>query len=81
MLTHPNPELLLLSYREVDGAAPTLVVDKTISLYERTLRVAEFFTNVIVHPSGKVAVASCYAGKLKVILFKGGRIVEHFDVS
>ncbi|KAF8895272.1 CPSF A subunit region-domain-containing protein [Infundibulicybe gibba] len=78
MIDHPDPELILFSYTESDG---TLSIKKQLSLHERTPRQAEFFTDVVVHPSGKVAVVSCYAGKLKVVKFKAGNYESDFDVS
>lgn len=81
MITHPNPELLILSYRYDEAKGATLVVEKSISLYDRSPRLAEFLTDVIVHPSGKVAIASCYAGKLRVVTFKAGKFIDDFDVS
>ncbi|KAF8908996.1 CPSF A subunit region-domain-containing protein [Gymnopilus junonius] len=80
MITHPEPELLVLEYTENEGVGG-LTVKKQVSLFERLPRVAEFFTNFIVHPSGRLAVVSCYAGKLKVVTFKGGNYQEDFDVS
>ncbi|PPR07110.1 hypothetical protein CVT24_010946 [Panaeolus cyanescens] len=81
MLTHPEPELLFLSYSESESEDSTLVVEESISLFERTPRLAEFFTNVIIHPSGSLAIASCYAGKLKVLKLKAGRCIDNFDIS
>lgn len=81
MLTHPEPELLVLEYSESEDGVGHLSVKKQISLFERLPRVAEFFTNFIVHPTGRLAVVSCYAGKLKVVTFKGGNYQEDFDVS
>ena len=81
MFTHPDPEFLILSYEEAQSGQGRLVVQKQIPLFERPRRMAEFFTDCIIHPSGKLAIVSCYAGKLKVIRLKGGKYVEDFDVS
>ncbi|KIM43302.1 hypothetical protein M413DRAFT_444121 [Hebeloma cylindrosporum] len=63
------------------GASTQLIVQKSLSLFERLPRVAEFFTDFLVHPSGKLAIVSCYAGKLKIIPLKAGKIQDEFDVS
>lgn len=81
MITHPDPELLILSFDESDSHNSRLVIKKRIPLFERSPRLAEFFTNFIVHPSGRLAVVSCYAGKLKVINLQGGKFASDFDVS
>ena len=81
MFTHPDPEFLILSYEEDQFGHGRLVVQKQIPLFERPRRMAEFFTDCIVHPSGKLSIVSCYAGKFKVIKLKGGKYVEDFDVS
>jgi len=81
MITHPDPELLILSFDESENNNGQLVVEKRITLFERSLRLAEFFTNFLIHPSGRLAVVSCYAGKLKVINLKGGQHTSDFDVS
>ncbi|KAG6831652.1 hypothetical protein H0H87_004602 [Tephrocybe sp. NHM501043] len=57
-----------------------LTVTKELSLYERTPQPAEYFTDIVVHPSGKIAIASCYKGKLRVIKLKAGHHEEDFDV-
>jgi DNA damage-binding protein 1 len=80
MLTHPDPEFLILSYEVDKSGKGRLVVQKQIPLFERPRRMAEFFTDLIIHPSGKLAIVSCYAGKLKVVGLKGGKYVEDFDV-
>jgi len=81
MLTHPDPEILILSYEEDQSRQGRLVVQKQILLFEKPRRMSEFFTDCIIHPSGKLAIVSCYAGKLKVIGLRGGQYVEDFDVS
>jgi DNA damage-binding protein 1 len=81
MLAHPDPELIFLSYEHPAGQQPKLKVDKQISLYEKIPRHAEFFNDVLIHPSGKVAVACCYTAKLKVISLKNGKWDSDFDVS
>ncbi|KAF8650163.1 hypothetical protein AX16_005397 [Volvariella volvacea WC 439] len=78
---HPEPELLVFSYIEPEGATRQLVVKKQLQLFERTPRPAEFCHTILIHPSGKLALVSVYTGKLKVITFKGGNYQEDYDVS
>ncbi|KAG6837618.1 hypothetical protein H0H93_006139 [Arthromyces matolae] len=75
----PHPELIFLSYSE-DLSGGQLTANKQLSLYERTASEAVYFTDIVVHPSGKAAVVSCYKGKLRVIKFKAGNHEEDFDV-
>ncbi|KAF9561348.1 hypothetical protein CPC08DRAFT_689138 [Agrocybe pediades] len=81
MITHPEPELLILKYSKDGDGIAHLELAKSIPLFERLPRVAEFFNNVLVHPSGKQAIVSCYATKLKVITFSGGEYVSDFDAT
>ncbi|KAF9463019.1 CPSF A subunit region-domain-containing protein [Collybia nuda] len=81
MLAHPDPTLVFLTYTETESGSAELVVKKQLSLYERSPRQAEFYNDVLVHPSGNHAVVSCYAGKLKIINLKGGNYSNDFDVS
>jgi hypothetical protein len=81
LLAHPDPELIFLSYTESESGIGELITKKQLSLHERTPRPAEFFNDVLIHPSGKVAVVSCYTGKLKIVKFKAGNYQEDFDVS
>jgi len=81
MLTHPDPEFIILEYSESAETSAQLIVQKSLSLFERLPRIAEFFTDFLIHPSGKLAVVSCYAGKLKVITLKVGTVQEEFDIS
>ncbi|KAJ7644328.1 CPSF A subunit region-domain-containing protein [Roridomyces roridus] len=76
LLDHPHPELVFLSYSN-----GVLSVTKRLELFERNQRPAEFFTDVLVHPSGKCAVAMCYTGKLKGIYLKAGLFEGDFDMS
>ncbi|KAJ7288527.1 CPSF A subunit region-domain-containing protein [Mycena rebaudengoi] len=76
MLDHPEPALIFLIFNH-----GSLVRQSGLSLLERNQRPAEFFNDIIVHPSGKLAVASCYPGKLKVIVLEAGHYSRHFDVS
>ncbi|KAG6887255.1 hypothetical protein C0992_013155 [Termitomyces sp. T32_za158] len=79
LLGHPDPELVFLAYSE-NSYGSQLTATKQLSLYERTPRPAEFFTDIVVHPSGKVAVVSCYVGKLRIVKLKAGNYEEDFDV-
>ncbi|KAF8158252.1 mono-functional DNA-alkylating methyl methanesulfonate N-term-domain-containing protein [Crassisporium funariophilum] len=81
MIAHPEPELVFLSYSESEDGTAELTVKKQLSLLERSARVGEFFANVIIHPSGKLAVVGCYAGKLKIVNLKAGNYKDDFDVS
>lgn len=81
MFTHPDPEISILSYEEDQSGQGRLVVQKQIPLVENLRRMSEFFTDCLIHPSGKLAVVGCYVGKLKVIGLRGGQYVEDFDVS
>ncbi|TFK20000.1 hypothetical protein FA15DRAFT_673909 [Coprinopsis marcescibilis] len=81
MTSHPDPELVFFSYKELEGGSAELVATKSLSLFERSPREAEFFNDLVVHPSGEVAVASCYVGKLKVIKLKSGGYEKDFDLS
>lgn len=84
MLDHPEPELIVLEYtisnNGVRDAACLRTINK-LSLHERSARAAEFCNTVVFDSSGKVAVTSCYKGKLKVILLENGSIQRDFDVS
>ena len=80
LLDQPEPELLFLSFSEREQ---NLKLDKQLSLSERSpsLRPAEFFTDILVDPSGQLAVVSCYQGKLKVLTLENGVYVKDVDVS
>ncbi|KAG5639200.1 hypothetical protein H0H81_005679 [Sphagnurus paluster] len=78
-LGKPEPELVFLTYTTESGTGE-LVVKKQLSLYERSARLAEYFSDVLVHPSGRLAIVSCYTGKLKIITFKHGNHEQDFDV-
>ena len=80
MTSHPDPELVFFTYDELEDGGAALSVKKSLSLYERTPREAEFFNDLLIHPSGQLAVASCYAGKLKIIKLKAGEYAEDFDL-
>ncbi|KAG6907853.1 hypothetical protein DXG01_007117 [Tephrocybe rancida] len=80
LLSHPDPELVFLSYTE-DASGSQLTATKHLSLHEVTQRAAEFCNDVVVHPSGKVAVVSCYVGRLRVIKLKAGNYEDDFEVG
>ena len=65
------------------GSIGKLTVTKRLDLVEHNhnQRPAEFFNDVIVHPGGKLAIVSCYTGKLKGIVLKAGNYVSDFDAS
>ena len=81
MITHPEPELIFLSYVESETGAAELVVKKQLTLLDRSPRLSEFFNDLLVHPSGTLAVVHCYSGKLKVVVLKAGNYQHDFDVS
>jgi len=81
MTTHPEPELVFISYKGEENSRGELVIEKQLSLHERSPRIAEFFTDILIHPSGKLAIVSCYAGKLKIVTLKAGQYAQDFDVS
>ena len=81
MITHPEPELIFLSYVESETGAAELVVKKRLNLLDRSPRLSEFFNDVLIHPSGRLAVVHCYSGKLKVVVLKAGNYQKDFDVS
>lgn len=81
MITHPEPELVFFSYTESETGGAELVVKKRLSLFDRSPRLSEFFDDVLVHPSGTLAVVKCYSGKLKVVILKAGNYQQDFDVS
>ena len=81
MITHPEPELIFLSYVESETGAAELVVKKRLTLLDRSPRLSEFFNDILVHPSGRLAVVHCYSGKLKIVVLKAGSYEQDFDVS
>jgi len=78
MMDHPTPELIFLacSISETLNLTPL----QHLSLYERGLRNTEFFSDTIVDSSGKLAVVTCYNGKLKFVVLKEGKYSSDFDV-
>ncbi|KAJ7729698.1 CPSF A subunit region-domain-containing protein [Mycena maculata] len=76
MLDHPAPELIFLTY--TDGS---LTTKNRLELLERNPRPSEFCNDIIVHPGGKYAIASCYTGKLKGIILSTGEYKSYFDMS
>ncbi|KIL67911.1 hypothetical protein M378DRAFT_185481 [Amanita muscaria Koide BX008] len=81
MVAHPDPELVFFTYNESESGTGELIVKKQLPLFERSQRPAEFFNDILVHPSGQLAIVSCYTGKLKLIKLKAGNYQEDFDVS
>ncbi|KAK7464711.1 hypothetical protein VKT23_005917 [Stygiomarasmius scandens] len=80
-LDHPDPELLVLSYSETGPDNGKLELIEQIQLDERSSRPAEFFNDILVHPSGELVVVSCYAGRLKVFNLSSGSYSENYDVQ
>ncbi|EGN98024.1 hypothetical protein SERLA73DRAFT_109335 [Serpula lacrymans var. lacrymans S7.3] len=79
---HPDPELIFLSYQASQSGGLDLIYTKHLSLLERGARFAEFFNNVLVDPTGRLAVVSPYTGKLKIVLITPeGTYDTDFDVS
>ncbi|KAG7088601.1 hypothetical protein E1B28_012575 [Marasmius oreades] len=82
LLDHPDPATLFLSYLEPsESDRARLVLISREDLYERGIRPAEFFMNVVVHPNGKVAIVSCYTRRLKVILISEGAPESYNDIQ
>ncbi|KAF8635825.1 hypothetical protein AX15_000024 [Amanita polypyramis BW_CC] len=81
MIAHPDPEIVFFTYTETEDGTGELIVKNQLPLYERAPRPAEFFNDVLVHPSGQLAIVSCYTGKLKIIKIKTGNYQDDFDAS
>ncbi len=81
MITHPDAELIFLSYEEIASGKGRMAVQKQLPLVERSPRYAEFLNDFVVHPSGEMIIVNCHVGKMKVITLKGGQYVKDFDVS
>lgn len=81
MIDHPDPELIFLTYTQSNRTGGVLTTTKRLELAERNQRPAEFFNDVVVHPEGKIAIASCYCGKLKAIVLSAGNYQSDFDAS
>ncbi|TFY70381.1 hypothetical protein EVG20_g2619 [Dentipellis fragilis] len=82
MTDHPEPKLAVLTFNVSASGEGALSKLRVVDLQERSsLRHAEFFHDVVVSPSGDVALASCYAGKLKVLVFDDGKLKQEFDVT
>ena len=77
MTDHPDPKLIVMAYQE---GATSIAELGFLSLADRAARPAEFVTDVQVDPTGKIAIVSCYTGKLKVIPLKDGALGNAFDV-
>ncbi|KAF9267572.1 hypothetical protein L218DRAFT_895037 [Marasmius fiardii PR-910] len=82
LLDHPDPATLFLSYSgpSESGSAKLISIGRE-DLYERGIRPAEYFMNVVVHPNGKVAIVSCYTRRLKVILISEGAPESYNDIQ
>ncbi|KAF8133979.1 CPSF A subunit region-domain-containing protein [Boletus edulis] len=65
---HPDPELVFLLFTAAKSGEKDLTVTFHLPLFERNARPAEFCHDVLVDPSGAVAVVSIYAGKLKIVV-------------
>lgn len=77
----PDPKVFLVDYEVADRAIPELVISKTLNLYERGTRSAEFFIGALADPDGELAIVSSYVGKLKLIRLEHGRITRDTDAS
>lgn len=66
-----------------DSSLKLVQCGPALALYERAGRSAEFCTDVRVDESGTVGVVSVYAGRLRVVKFESGEILEgeDFDMS
>ncbi|KAF5338915.1 hypothetical protein D9611_008687 [Ephemerocybe angulata] len=81
MISHPDPEVIFLAYEAVADGKKELVVNHSLSLRERSSRPAEFFNDLLVHPSGQLVVAHCYTGRIKVIFVEAGDYEQDFDCA
>ncbi|KAJ7695700.1 mono-functional DNA-alkylating methyl methanesulfonate N-term-domain-containing protein [Mycena rosella] len=83
MLDHPEPELIFLTYTESKRTGGVLNTTKRLELHGGNMnqRPAEFFNDLIVHPDGKLAITSCFTGKLKGIVLHAGNYEDDFDAS
>jgi len=79
MLAHPDPEVVFLSYNELPSGHAELVVNKTLPLRERNMKPSEFLNDIFVHPSGKLAVVYCYAGRVSLVALERGTYQDHSD--
>ena len=76
---HPDAKLILLEYH-VEAGVASLESKQHVSLQDLNSRHSEFVNDIIVHPSGSVAIVCCYTGKLRVVLFKDGNIEIDYDI-
>ncbi|KAI0269851.1 CPSF A subunit region-domain-containing protein [Gloeopeniophorella convolvens] len=76
---HPDPRVIFLSYSASTSGTPSLKSTKTLSLYHHNSRPSEFLHTILVDPSGGVAIANCYTGKIRVIELKNGEYKSDFD--
>jgi DNA damage-binding protein 1 len=84
MTDHPDPELIFLTYQDTTPGTPgtpSLSQTSHLSLYEKSPRPAEYFNSVLIDASGKFAVVSCYAGKLKFLFLQNGDYQSDVDLS
>lgn len=76
----PDAKLVLMTY-STEGGVAALTSGTSHSLMDQAARPAEFVTDFQVDPTGQVVIASCYAGKLKVVRIEDGELGQAFDVS
>ncbi|RXW24467.1 hypothetical protein EST38_g1372 [Candolleomyces aberdarensis] len=80
MIAHPDPEIIFFTYAERTDGRMELSVNYSLVLHERpTTGTAEFFNDLLIHPSGKLAVAHCYSTRIKIIELKAGNYVGDYD--
>ncbi|KAH7885105.1 CPSF A subunit region-domain-containing protein [Phlebopus sp. FC_14] len=79
---HPEAELIFLRFTVCKSGETELMATKYLSLFERSSRSAEFCHDVLVDPSGAIAVVSVYTGRLKVVILdQDGGYESDFDAS
>lgn len=79
---HPDPELVFLLFTVSKSGEKGLRSTKHLALSDRSARPTEFCHDVLVDPSGTIAVVSIYTGRLKVItLAEEGGYAKDFDTS
>lgn len=79
---HPDPELVFLLFTVPKSGEKDLSATMHLALSEMGARPAEFCHDVLVEPSGSIAVVSIYTGRLKIItLTNEGGYEKDFDAS
>ncbi|KAH7910836.1 CPSF A subunit region-domain-containing protein [Hygrophoropsis aurantiaca] len=79
---HPEPQLIFVTFTVHDCNSSEVKATKYLSLFERNARASEFYHNMLVDPTARIAVVSVYVGKLKIVLLgEEGQYDRDFDAS